>query len=477
MNDNKLGLWLLTALVVGNMVGSGIFMLPTTLAQVASPAGVLLAWTATGIGVLMLALVFGTLSLRKPQLTGGPQVYAKELFKTGSIPSTLLGYLVSWGYWVANWAGNVAIITTFASYLSTFFPVMTSSMMLVHAGPLQVRLGNLITFLVCSALLWGIHALILQGIRGAGQLNFIATAAKVAGFVFFIVMALFAFQASNMLPMLQPRHTTSGATMGLLGQVNHAAISTLWAFVGVESAVVFSSRARKQSDVKKATMLGLLIALVIYMGITVLVMGTLSEQHLIDAQKPLVDALRAVIGSSGAYIMAGLGLISLTGSTVGWILLSAEVPYQMAKQGLFPKVFLKENGHGAPVVALIMTNVMSQVFIFSTISNSMNKAFNFVIFVATLSYLVPYLIAAIYHLKLVLTGDTYQGQSRSRVVDGVVASLATTYSIYVIRAGTSDMKTFLFGVGLLAAGIVFFPLVHKESRQQFENYSAPTHRI
>ncbi|GAA3330750.1 hypothetical protein GCM10020331_084560 [Ectobacillus funiculus] len=119
---NKLGLWILTSLVVGNMVGSGIFfMLPRSLAEVASPAGVIGAWVLTGLGVLMTALVFGNLAIRKPNLNGGPQIYAKELFKSGSKASLLSGFMASWGYWIGNLAGNIAIITTFAGYLSTFF--------------------------------------------------------------------------------------------------------------------------------------------------------------------------------------------------------------------------------------------------------------------------------------------------------------------------------------------------------------------
>ncbi|MGZ4164039.1 MAG: amino acid permease, partial [Tumebacillaceae bacterium] len=236
MSNNKLGLWVLTALVVGNMVGSGIFMLPRSLAEVASPGGVLLAWLLTGAGVLMLALVFGNLALRKPSLSGGPQMYAMALFKEGTRRSTLAGYLVAWGYWVANWAGNVAIITTFASYLSTFFPIMTSQAAFLTVGGTTIKVGNFITFLVCTALLWGMHSLILRGLEGAGKINLVATTAKVIGFVFFIVVALFAFQSSNMLPLVQPRMDDGGASISMFGQINHAAIATLWAFVGIESA-------------------------------------------------------------------------------------------------------------------------------------------------------------------------------------------------------------------------------------------------
>ena len=158
----KIGFWVLTSLVVGNMVGSGIFMLPGTLAEVASPGGVILAWLFTGLGVLFVTLVFGNLGKRKPGLQGGPQIYAKELFRKGSKAATLSGFMVSWGYWIGNLAGNIAIITTFASYLSTFFPVMTSQAEVFTIGSFTMKLGNLLTFIVCTLMLWVTHFIILK---------------------------------------------------------------------------------------------------------------------------------------------------------------------------------------------------------------------------------------------------------------------------------------------------------------------------
>ncbi|MBN3545639.1 amino acid permease [Fictibacillus barbaricus] len=457
----NLGFWVLTALVVGNMVGSGIFMLPRSLAEVASPSGVLSAWIITGFGVLMTALVFGNLSLRKPELNGGPQNYAKALFKDSSRASLLSGYLVSWGYWVANWSGNVAIITTFASYLSTFFPIMTNNNPLFTILGTAITTGGVITFVVCTILLWGVHYLILNGIEGAGKVNFVATAAKVLGFLLFILACLFAFQSSNLVPFYEPIEGEGGVSSGFLSQINNAAIATLWAFVGVESAVVFATRAKKKSDVKKATILGLLIALALYLSITLLVMGTLPQNELVESQKPLVDSLMNAIGPSGSMVMAILGVISLFGATVGWVLLSAEVPFQAAQQRMFIPSFLKENDKGAPVFSLWVTNLCTQLFLFSVVSQSMAQAFDFMIFIATLAFLVPYLVASLYQLKLVISGETYMGNARSRTADAIIATLAAIYSLWVIYAGTADIKTFLFGIALLASGILFYPLVPK----------------
>ncbi|MBM7694516.1 arginine:ornithine antiporter/lysine permease [Peribacillus deserti] len=458
--NNRLGLWILTALVVGNMVGSGIFMLPRSLAESSSPAGVMAAWAVTGFGVLMIALVFGNLAIRKPELSGGPQIYAKELFKEGSKASLLSGFMSSWGYWIGNFAGNVAVITTFASYLSTFFPILTSQAELFTAGTFTLKVGNALTFAVCSILLWGTHFIILKGLENAGKLNFAATATKVLGFFLFIVIGLLAFEKGNMLPFAAPRLDDTGHSISLFGQVNHAAVSTLWAFIGVESAVVFASRAKRKIDVKRATMLGLFISLAIYIGISTLVMGMLSPDALIKSDKPLIDAMENVLGPVGGKLIAGLGLVSLAGSTIGWVMLSSEVPYQAAKQGLFMPAFAKLNKNGLPVFSLIITNVLAQLFIFSTISNSISAAFEFIIYIATLSYLVPYFISSVFQLKLTITGETYS-TNKSRMIDGVIAVIATLYSAWVIIAGTADVKTFTFGMILLASGILFYKLLPK----------------
>lgn len=469
---NKLGFWVLTALVVGNMVGSGIFMLPRSLSESASPAGVISAWLVTGFGVLMTALVFGNLAIRKPKLQGGPQIYAKDLFKQGSHASTLSGFMSTWGYWIGNLAGNVAMITTFAGYLSTFFPILTSQADWFTIGNFTLKVGNGLTFIVCSVLLWGTHTIILRGMESAGKLNFAATAAKVAGFILFIIVGLFAFEKSNMLPFMAERLDDAGHSISMMKQINNAAVNTLWAFIGVESAVVFASRARRQTDVKRATILGLFIALGIYVGISTLVMGMLDQNTLIHSDKPLIDAISTVLGPIGGKILAAVGLISLFGSTIGWLMLSAEVPYQAAKQGLFLPAFLKENKKGLPAFSMIVSNGLGQLFIFSTISKSISGAFDFVIVIATLSYLVPYFISSVYQLKLVVTGDTYKGD-KSRVGDGIIALLSTIYSVWVIIAGTADIKTFTYGMILLASGILFYgPLLKKKRTNSTQQKAA-----
>ncbi|MGH1051330.1 amino acid permease [Bacillus cytotoxicus] len=461
METRKWGLWILTAFVVGNMVGGGVFMLPANLAQVSGPLGSTLAWSITGLGVFTIALVFGNLSVRKPELKAGPQSYAQAMFPSPKI-GKVAGYSMAWGYWAANWAATASVIISFAGYLSTFFPILQSKQILFSISGSSLELGKGLTFAVCSIMLWGIQYILSQNIDRAGNMNLVATIAKIIGFTMFIVITLFIFNVSN-LGDGQTFMSESGTSIPLGGQVNSAAIATLWAFIGIESAVMLSNRAKSQRDVKRATILGLIIALLIYMAITLLTMGALPQEVLKESQKPLVDALNLAIGNQGAYIMALLALISLFGSTVGWIVVSSEVPYQAAKNGLFPKFFGRTNQKGSPSKALLITNIMTQIFLFSTISGTVSEAYHFAIVVATLAYLIPYLVSTLYQLKLVITGETYEIQTGSRIKDGIITLLAFFYSTWVIKTGTADLTTFFLGIGLFVLGLILYPILMKNS--------------
>lgn len=227
--------------------------------------------------------------------------------------------------------------------------------------------------------------------------------------------------------------------------------------------MVFAARARRKQDIRRATIAGPLISIVLYVGISMLTMGLLTQEQLMASQNPLVDGISAVTGPIGGKLLAGLGLISLLGSTIGWVLLSAEVPFQAAKLGVFLPSFSKENGKGMPKVSLWVSNALGQILLLSTVSGSISAAFDFIIYIATLAYLVPYLIASLYHLKLIWTGETY-ALRKERVSEGIIAGLAAIYSLWVIIAGTADLKTFLLGVALIVSGILFYPLLRRHRK-------------
>ncbi|MGM9986050.1 MAG: amino acid permease [Bacillaceae bacterium] len=454
MKEKRWGVFMLSAIVVGNMVGAGIFMLPTTLAKTASPLGILIAWIATGMGVLMLALVFGNLAIQRPDLPNGPQSHAYKLFDNETY-GTIATFSMVWGYWVANWSSNVAILTSLTGYLSTFFPILQDGTILFSLHTFTITKGQFSTFLVCSSLLWINHFILLKSVHSGGKISFIATITKVLGFALFIFIALFLFDKQKMGPF----YTESfyeGEKTTLFEQINNAAILTLWAFIGIESAVLLSNRAISTKAVKQATIFGLLLTLIIYIGISFLTLGTIPIKQLQQSERPLVDALMTVLGENAGYVMAILAIISLLGSLIGWILLSAEVAYQNAKAGLFLSIFAKENKHNSPSTSLWVTNGMSQLFIFSTISGSINEAYEFVITVATLAYLIPYLVSPLFQLKLIIRGQLTQPISNC-----IFAILGLVYAIWVIITGTSDLLTFALGIGLFFVGFLLYPFMKR----------------
>ena len=195
-------------------------------------------------------------------------------------------------------------------------------------------------------------------------------------------------------------------------------------------------------------------------------MGALSQEALQQSHKPLVDALQVAIGTSGAYILGFLALISLFGSTVGWIVVSSEVPYQAAKSNLFPAFFGKTNKKGSPVNSLTITNLLTQFFLFATVSGTITEAYEFAMVVATLAYLIPYFVSVLYQVKLIITGETYINMKRSRLVDGIISIVALVYTLWVIKTGTADLKTFSLGIGLFVFGLVLYPLLMKNKNSK-----------
>ncbi|EUJ33559.1 putative arginine/ornithine antiporter YvsH [Listeria floridensis FSL S10-1187] len=461
--QRKMGFFILTALVIGNMMGSGIFMLPRQMAEVASPLATLLAWIFTGAGVLLIALVFGNLAVKRPDLTSGAQSHAYAFFNRPGAKH-VAGFIAVWSYWVANWAGNVSLITSFAGYLSVFFPILNSKTTFVKMGEFTITEGQVLTFAVCTVLLWGIAFIISRGVSGAGKINLVATIAKVGGFFLFIIIAVFSFQSAKMGEFYHPVYNSAGLSEGLLSQVNSAAIVTLWAFIGIESAMMFAGRAKSGKTVRAATITGLIVAVMLYSLISILTLGLIPKENLIGSASPLADALNAVIGSGGSAVMATLALICLFGSAIGWIMMSSEAPHQAAKNGIFLPYLKKTNKNGTPVRSLVLTCIASQFFIFSTLSGDIAVAYDFVVKVSTLAFLVQYFISPIFQLKLVFTGSTYEtSKLPKRITDGIIAFLALCYSLWIMKSGTENLTVFLLSIGLFLLGFVLYPLMRKQT--------------
>ncbi|KYH35451.1 arginine/ornithine antiporter [Clostridium tepidiprofundi DSM 19306] len=436
-NENKLGLGVLIALIVGSMIGGGVFNLPSDMAASAGSGGVIIGWIVTGIGIISLALVYQNLSLRKPKLVGGIYSYAKEGFGSFS------GFNSAWGYWLSALLGNVAYATLLFGALGYFFPIFENG-------------NNLVSIVCASVLLWLMHTLILNGVKEAAIINVVTTIAKLIPIIIFIVFGIITFNINN----FKFEFWGSSDLGSVVSQVKNIMLVTLWVFIGVEGAVVVSGRAKDKRDVGKATVIGLIGTLAIYVLISLLSVGILKRPELAKLKNPsMAYVMEAMVGKWGAALI-NIGLIiSLLGAMLGWTLLSTEIPYVAAKDGVFPKVFAKENEKGTPVTSLWATNGLIQFFLIVTLFSS--GTYQAIYYMASTAILIPYLFSALYGYKVTLDEGAYSVEPENRGKDKLIALIASIYAIWLIYAAGLDYL--LMCTVLYAPGIYFYYLSKKEA--------------
>ena len=341
----KLGLLPLTALVVGSMIGGGVFSLPQNMAKGASPGAVVIGWLITGVGMLALAFVYRGLSTRKPALDAGPYAYARAGF------GDFIGFNSAWGYWLSAWIGNVSYAVLIFGALSYFVPVFGA-----EGNTWQAIAG-------ASVLLWLIHGLILMGVRQAAVVNVVTTIAKMAPIFIFIVAILVAFN----LPTFNLDFWGAGVPSpgDVTTQVKSTMLVTLWVFIGIEGASVVSARAGRRSDIGRATLLGFVTALAVYMLVSLLSFGVMSQPELaaLPGAAPMANVLEKAVGPWGS-VLVRIGLvISVAGAFLSWTLFAAEIAYRAARDGVLPGVFGMENQKGSPSGSLWITNILVQLFL------------------------------------------------------------------------------------------------------------------
>lgn len=427
--DKRLGLGALTALVVGSMIGGGAFNLAADLAQGANAGAILIGWVITGIGIITLGLSFQNLTMRRPDLDGGVYSYARAGF------GQFVGFNSAWGYWLSAWLGNVAYATLLFSSIGYFFPIFEGGQ-------------NIASIIGASIMLWLVHSLILRGIHEASMINIITTIAKLVPIFAFITITLFFFNLDNFTFDFWGQGGFSWSS--IRDQVVSTMLVTLWVFIGVEGAVVLSGRARKRSDVGKATVIGLLGTLIIYLLISIMSLGLLNPENVANATQPaMAYLLESAVGPWGAMLINGGLVISVLGAWLGWTLLAAEIPYVAGRDGVFPRWFTKENKNNAPANALWLTNGLIQLFLFTFLFS--DAAYNFAFSLASSAILIPYAFSAFYQVKVAKNGIGYNaGERRTR--DLVIGAVASIYGIWLIYAAGVDyllLTTLLYAPGTL----------------------------
>jgi arginine:ornithine antiporter/lysine permease len=449
--DRNLALPALTAMVVGSMVGAGVFSLPRNFAMATGVYGALIAWAIAGTGMLMLAFVFQKLALRKPGLDAGIYAYAKAGF--GEFP----GFFSAFGYWASACVGNVTYWTLIRSTLGLLFPGLGE--------------GEALSAVAASVVgVWLFVYLISRGVSNAAIVNQIVTIAKIVPILVFIVIIAVTLQS----PVFGGNLWGGGPGEGLFEQVRQTMLLTVFVFIGVEGASIYSRYARRRKDVGRATVLGFLSVLALFASVTVLSYGALPRGDLGGLQQPsMAGVLESVVGTWGTRLVGAGLIVSVLGAYLAWTLMAAEVLYIAAKDRDMPAFINRTNRHAAPISALILTGAVVTVFLF--VSMFSEDAFTFTLELCSALILIPYLLSAAYALKLAVTGETYVAsgasdasgaepvpvtEPESRRKELVIAALATLYTAFLIVGAGPEYL--LLSCIIYVPGTILFVMARRE---------------
>ncbi|MEF3405123.1 basic amino acid/polyamine antiporter [Agromyces sp. CCNWLW203] len=440
---DKLSVPALTAMVVGSMVGAGVFTLPQRFASETGVYGAVIAWAIAGAGMLMLAFVFQSLAVRKPNLDNGVYVYARTGF--GVYP----GFLSAFGFWASSCAGN------------TFYWVLITSTL----KPLIPAFGDGDTIwavAVSSVFVWGFYLLIMRGVKEAAGINAIVTAAKIVPLLLFVVVVVFAFDPAVFIGNLTGGYDLGGES--LFGQVQGTMLVTVFVFLGIEGASVYSRYAKKREDVGRATVLGFLSVLALFATISIISYGILPQSELAELRQPSVGSvLEAVVGPWGAwFISAGL-IISVLGAYLAWSLMAAEVLFAAAKDKDMPAFLAKATPKGVPGNALLISTLFIQLLLVVVLFAE--GALDFMLDLTAALALMPFALAAGYALKIAITRDGYSELPRSiRTRDLIVGAIAVVYTLFLVFA--AGLQFLLLACLLLAPATLLYGFARREQRQR-----------
>src|SRR5579864_727664 len=437
--EQKMSRMQLTAMVVGGMVGAGIFSLPRTFANATGPLGAVIAWLIAGTGMYMLARVFQALAERKPNLDAGVFAYAKAGF--GDYP----GFLSAFGYWIGSCIGNVSYWVLIKSTLGAFFPVFGEG-------------NTLVAIVVASIGIWLFHFMILKGVQQAAFINSIVTVAKIVPILVFIVIMIFAFRMN----LFSANFYGGGLEGNLFQQVRATMLVTVFVFIGIEGASVYSRYAKERADVGRATILGFISVTTLMVLVTMLPYAALQRADIAGMRQPsMATVLEAVVGHWGAvFVSVGL-LISVLGAYLAWSLICAEVLLTAAKTEDMPAIFAKENANKVPANSLWLTNIVVQFLVISTYFSG--DAFALMLNLTSAMSLIPYLFVAAYGFMISRRGETYAIRPEERTRDLIMATIAVIYTIFMIYAG--GLKFILLSAVLYAPGTILYIWARREQNK------------
>ncbi|EJC65037.1 basic amino acid/polyamine antiporter [Alcaligenes ammonioxydans] len=439
----------LIAIVVGSMLGGGVYSLPQNTAATSAVGPVVIAWIIAGIGVYFIANAFRMLSDLRPDLQAGVYMYAQEGF------GSFIGFNVAWGYWLMTCFGNVAFAVILMDAFDQIFPGVFTN-------------GNNLNSIICgSILIWGYNYLVLSGTKVAGFINTLGTIAKLVPLVLFVFLLGFLIDYSQLLsniwgssPQVLSGPGDKGTPVSLTAQIMAPMTVTLWAFIGVEGAVVLSGRARKRSDVGKATLLGFLIALIIYILLSVLPFGAMTQPELAQVANPSTSGvLEHVVGAQWGSWLMNVGLIiSVLAGWLAWTMLCAEIPMAAGQNGAFPKAFSRTNKNDAASISLwVSSGIMQAAMLLVYFSNN---AWNTMYNISALMVVPAYITTTLYITKLCLTHEYKKYSSTGMTLALVSGVMGVLFCLFIFYA--SSLNYLALVPILLTCGLPVFIWSRKE---------------
>lgn len=422
----KIGILTATSLVVGNMIGAGIFLVPATLASYGSIS--ILGWIFTAIGALILAKIFSNMSVIFVNKSGGPYAYSRAGF------GDFIGFLVAWGYWISIWVSNAALCIAIIGALSVFFPVLETSPVLAVA--------------ISLTFIWGLTWINNRGVESSGKMQVITTVLKLLPLVFVILVGAFYFDIDNF------------PALNLTGDSNWVALTsaasiTLYAFLGVESASIPAENIEHpEKTIPRATMLGTIIATFVYIFGTFVLFGVLPIDVLKDSPAPFAEAGKIIGGDYAGYFVAAGAAVSAIGCLNGWVLLSGQLPMATAKDNMFPRIFKRENKNGVPYLAVIIGSTLTSALLLLNLTDGLIEQFTFIVNLTVLTALIPYLFVAAAYIIVLIDKKIH---INNFIKTFALGSLGFAYAVWAIFGTGSE--TVFYGFLLLLSGIPFYVLM------------------
>jgi APA family basic amino acid/polyamine antiporter len=422
-SKKKLGIWMSTSLVVGNMVGAGIFLMPAALAAYGGIS--VIGWLVSAAGALILARVFSQLSLLVPNSDGGPYAFARAGF------GDYLGFLVAWGYWISIWVSNAAIAIAFVAAMSIFFPMLAES--------------RIAAVLAALAAIWFLTWINSKGIQESGKIQILTTVLKLIPLFLIIAFGFFYFDIDNFTPF-----NTSGKDSWAAIAVT--ATMTFYAFLGFECATIPAANVENpEKTVPRATMIGTILTTIFYILGTVVVMGMIPMDILAKSPAPYADAMGIIGGEWGKNLVAAGAAIAAFGALNGWILIQGQIARATAMDDLFPSIFKRDNRNGVPIWGLVIGSGLTSVVMLMNYTDGLVEQFRFMVLLTTLCSLIPYLFSAAAYVLIALEKSKPQKNKMAIHVLGGIAFLFTLWAIF----GAGE-RTVFWGTLLLLAGTPFY---------------------